>query len=212
MKLVIFGAAGGTGHILVEQALEKGHEVTAFDRHPGALPIQHPKLLLVQGDVFDPAQVEAAIAGQDVVICVLGVKPGTTAPVCSTGTKNIISAMQKLGVKRFICQSSFTVAALDGEWREAPLVLPLILLFTPKVKATFADQVKQEQFVRQSDLDWTLVRPARLINEPAKGAYRVGDPLKIGLNSKISRADVADFLLKQVSDDTYLHRVARLKY
>jgi len=212
MKLVIFGAAGGTGHILVEQALEKGHEVTAFDRHPGALTIQHPKLSLVQGDVFDPAQVEVAIAGHDVVICVLGVKPGTTAPVCSTGTKNIISAMQKLGVKRFICQSSFTVAALDGEWREAPWVLPLILLFTPKVKATFADQVKQEQFVRQSELDWTLVRPARLINEPAKGTYRVGDPLKIGLNSKISRADVADFLLKQVSDNTYLHRVARLKY
>ncbi len=194
MKLVIFGAAGGTGRILVEQALEKGHEVTAFDRHTGALTIQHPKLSLVQGDVFDPAQVEAAIAGQDVVICVLGVKPGSTVPVCSTGTKNIISAM------------------LDGEWREAPWILPLILLFTPKVKATFADQVLQERFVRQSDLDWTLVRPARLINEPAKGTYRVGDPLKIGLNSKISRADVADFLLKQANDNTYIHRVPRLKY
>jgi len=212
MKLAIFGAAGGTGRILVERALEQGHEVTAFDRHPGALTIQHAKLSLVQGDVFDPAQVEAAIAGQDVVISVLGVKPGTTAPVCSTGTKNIIAAMQKLGVKRFICQSTFAAASLDGEWREAPLVLPLILLFTPKVKATFADQVKQEQFVRPSDLDWTLVRPARLIDEPAKGTYLVGDPLKIGLYSKISRADVADFLLKQVSDNTYIHRVARLKY
>ena len=212
MKLAIFGAAGGTGRILVERALEKGHEVTAFDRHPGALTIQHAKLSLVQGDVFDPAQVEAAIVGQDVVISVLGVKPGTTAPVCSTGTKNIIAAMQKLGVKRFICQSTFAAASLDGEWREAPLVLPLILLFTPKVKATFADQVKQEQFVRPSDLDWTLVRPARLIDEPAKGTYLVGDPLKIGLYSKISRADVADFLLKQVNDNTYIHRVARLKY
>ncbi len=90
--------------------------------------------------------------------------------------------------------------------------MPLLLPFFPKVKATFADQVKQEQFVRQSDLDWTIVRPARLINEPAKGAYRVGDPLKIGLNSKIARADVADFLLKQLSNDTYLHQVARLKY
>ncbi len=212
MKLVIFGAAGGTGRILVEQALEKGHEVIAFDRHPGALTIQHPKLSLVQGDVFDPAQVEAAIVGQDVVISVLGVKPGTTAPVCSTGTKNIIAAMQKVGVKRFICQSTFAAASLDGEWREAPWILPLILLFTPKVKATFADQVLQERFVRQSDLDWTIVRPARLIDEPAKGTYRVGDPLKIGLNSKISRADVADFLLKQANDNTYIHRVPRLKY
>jgi len=209
---VIFGAAGGTGRILVEQALAKGHEVTAFDRHPAALTIRHPKLSLVQGDVFDASQVEAAISGQDVVICVLGLKPGTTVPVCSTGTKHIVAAMQKLGVRRFICQSSFTVAALDGEWREAPRILPLILPFFPKVKATFADQVKQEQFVRQSDLDWTIVRPARLTNSPRTGTYKAGDPLKIGLNSKISRADVADFLLKQLSDDTYLHRVARLKY
>jgi putative NADH-flavin reductase len=212
MKLVIFGASGGTGHFLVEQALAKGHEVTAFDRHPGALTIQDPKLFRIQGDVFDAAQVEAAIAGQDVVICVLGVKPGTTVPVCSTGTKHIVAAMQKLGVKRFICQSSFTVAALDGEWQEAPWILPLILPFCPKLKATFVDQVKQEQFVRQSNLDWTIVRPARLTNNPRTGTYKVGDPLKIGLSSKISRADVADFLLKQLSDNTYLHRVARLKY
>src|SRR6266446_6970951 len=181
MKLVIFGAAGGTGRILVEQALEKGHEVTAFDRHPQALTIQHPKLSLVQGDVFDPAQVEAAIAGQDVVICVLGVKPGSTVPVCSTGTKNIISAMQKLGVKRFICQSSFTLAALDGEWREAPWILPLILLFTPKVKATFSDQVSQECSVRQRDMDCSLAGVAMLIKEREKGTFWHDDPLKRAL-------------------------------
>src|SRR5258707_12343646 len=87
MKLVIFGAAGGTGRILVEQALEKGHEVTAFDRHPGALTIQHPKLSLVQGDVLDPAQVEPAIGGQDEVISVLVWKLGTAAPGGSRGQK-----------------------------------------------------------------------------------------------------------------------------
>ena len=108
MKLVIFGASGGTGRELLEQALAKGHEVTAFDRHPEFITLSHPKLTCVQGDVFDPEQVEAAITGQDVVFCVLGVKPGSTVPVCSKGTENILAAMQRTGVKRFICQSAFT--------------------------------------------------------------------------------------------------------
>jgi putative NADH-flavin reductase len=120
MKIVIFGAAGATGRILVERALAQGHEVTAFDRQPKALNIQHPKLTLVQGDVFNPSQVEEAIARQEVVISVLGVGPGVTTPVCSKGTEHIVAAMQKLGVKRFICQSGFAVAALHGEWREVP--------------------------------------------------------------------------------------------
>ena len=212
MKIVIFGAAGGTGRDVVEQALAKGHEVTAFDRHPEALTIEHPKLKIFQGDIFNEAQVEDAIKEQDAVICVLGVKPTTTIPVCSVGTQHIIAAMQKTGVKRFICQSAFTVAALDGEWREVPWVLPVILKFTPKVKAMFADKIVQEKATRQSGLDWIIVRPAQLTDSPGTGNYKVGTSLKMGLNSKISRADVADFLLKQLYEDTYLHQVPRLKY
>lgn len=212
MKIVIFGAAGGTGRVLVEQALEKGYEVTAFDRHPQALTIQHPKLSIVQGDIFNAAQVEAAIVGQDAVICVLGVKPGVIIPVCSKGTENIIAAMQKVGVKRFICQSAYVVATLDGHWREAPWILPLILPFFPKIKASFADHVIQEQEIQQSNLDWIIVRPAKLTDGPKTDNYKVGIPLPMGLNAKISRADVAGFLLKQLWDDTYLHRVPRLRY
>jgi putative NADH-flavin reductase len=213
MKIVIFGAAGSTGRVLVEQALEKGYEVTGFDRHTQALmTIQNPKLSIVQGDIFNADQVEAAIAGQDAVLCVLGVKPGVTTPVCSKGTENIIAAMQKVGVKRFICQSAFVVAALDGERREVSWILPLSLKLFPKVKSMFADKVIQEREVRQSDLDWIIVRPATLTDGPKTGNYKAGVPLSIGLNAKISRADVADFLLKQVVDDTYLHRVPRLRY
>jgi putative NADH-flavin reductase len=211
MKIVIFGAAGATGRILVEQALAQGHDVTAFVRQTAALSIQHPKLTLIQGDIFNPAQVEEAIAGQDVVIRVLGVRPGVTTPVCSKGTEHIIAAMQKLGVKRFICQSGFVVAALDGEWREVPY-LPIILPFFPKEKAMFADKVLQEQEIRQSELDWIIVRPARLTDGPRTGDYKVGAPLLMGPRAKISRADVADFLLKQVSADTYVHQVPRLRY
>jgi putative NADH-flavin reductase len=211
MKIVIFGAAGATGRIVVERALEQGHEVTAFDRNIAPLTIQHPKLTLVQGDIFNPSQVEAAIARQDTVISVLGVRPGVTTPVCSEGTKNIIAAMQKLGVKRFITQSAFAVAALDGKWREVPY-LPLILPFFPKVKAMFADKVLQELEILHSDLDWIIVRPAKLTNGPRTGEYKVSEPLLIGPAAKISRSDVADFLLKQVNDDTFLHKVPRLKY
>jgi putative NADH-flavin reductase len=212
MKIVIFGAAGGTGRQLVDRALAHWYEVTAFDRHPAALNIQHPRLALMQGDIFDPGQVEEAIVGQDVVFCVLGVKPGVTEPVCSKGTEHIIVAMQKVGVKRLICQSAFVVAALDGEWREVPWILPLILPFFPKTKAMFSDKVRQEQAVRQSNLDWIIVRPATLTDGLPTGNYKVGVPLSMGLNAKISRADVADFLLKQVSDNTFLHQVPRLRY
>jgi putative NADH-flavin reductase len=211
MKIVIFGAAGATGRILVERALAQGYEVTGFDRHPEALNIQHPKLIFVKGDIFDPSQVEEAIAGQDVVISVLGVPPGVTVPVCSKGTEHIIAAMQQTGVKRFICQSAFVVAALDGEWREIPWMLP-VLPFFPKVKAMFADKAIQEREIRQSDLDWIIVRPATLTGGPRTGNYKVGAPLSMGPRAKISRADVADFLLEQVSDDTYLHQVPRLRY
>lgn len=211
MKIVIFGAAGATGRIVVERALAQGHEVTAFDRHTEPLTIRDPKLTLVQGDIFNPSQVEAAIAGRDAVISVLGVRPGVTTPVCSEGTRNIIAAMQKLGVKRFISQSAFAVAALDGEWLQVPY-LPIILPFFPKVKAMFADKVLQEQEILHSDLDWIIVRPAKLTDGPGTGEYIVKDPLMIGPRAKISRADVADFLLKQVNDDTYLHRIPRLKY
>jgi putative NADH-flavin reductase len=211
MKIVIFGAAGATGRILVARVLAQGYEVTAFDRQTAALTMQHPKLTLIQGDIFNSAQVEEAIAGQDVVISILCVRPGVTTPVCSEDTEHIIAVMQKRGVKRFICQSGFVVAALDGEWREAPY-LPILLPFFPKVKAMFVDKVLQVQEIRQSDLDWIIVRPARLTDGPRTGDYKVGAPLPMGPRAKISRTDVADFLLKQVSADTYVHQVPRLRY
>src|SRR5215469_2740327 len=107
LKIIIFGATGGTGHHVVDLALAAGHKVLAFDRQPRMLPLDNPDLSFIQGDVFDQKQVEEAITGQDVVINVLGVPPGVTIPVCSKGTENIIAAMQKTGVKRLICQSAF---------------------------------------------------------------------------------------------------------
>jgi len=212
MKIVVFGGSSGTGLHLVEQALAEGHEVTAFANIPSAVAIQNPRFHFIHGNVFDLTDVEAAISGQDAVLCTLGVRPGSTTPVCSKGTENIIAAMKKLGVKRFICQSGFMVAALDGEKREVSWVYPVILPFFPKVKTMFADKILQEQAIEQSDLDWVIVRPARLTDTARTGHYEVGVPLSMGLNAKIARADVADFMLKQVSNDKYLHQVPRIRY
>jgi putative NADH-flavin reductase len=212
MKIIIFGAAGGTGRALTEQALAQGYIVTGFDRNLEALNLEHPNLTMIKGDIFDPAGVEAAVAGQDIVFCVLGVRPGVTAPVCSVGTKNIILGMQKQGMKRFIVQSAFAVAALDGEWREVPWIVPLVSPLFGKVRAMFMDHVRQEEFVHQSNLDWIVVRPSRLTDTTRTGTYKAGDPLFIGPNAHIARADVADFMLKQVNDDTYVRKTPRLKY
>jgi putative NADH-flavin reductase len=199
MKIIIFGA-------------DQGYIVTGFDRYPEALKLQHPNLTMIKGDIFDPAGVEEAIAGQDMVFCVLGVRPGVTTPVCSVGTKNIILGMQKQGVKRLMVQSAFAVAALDGEWREVPWIVPLVSPLFGKVRAMFMDHVRQEEFVRQSNLDWIIVRPSRLSDTARTGIYKVGDPLFIGPRAHIARADVADFMLKQVNDDTYIWKTPRLKY
>ena len=211
MNIIIFGTTGATGRSLTEQALAEGYTVTGFDRNPDALKLQHPNLTLIKGDIFDPAGVEEAIAGQHVVFCVLGVRPGDTTPVCSVGTKNIIQGMQKQGVKRLMVQSSFAVAALDGEWREVPWLVPLLSL-SRKERAMFMDHVRQEEFVRQSNLDWIIVRPSRLTDTPRTGVYRVGEHLYISPGAHIARADVADFMLKQVCHDTYIHTMPRLKY
>lgn len=211
MNITIFGATGGTGRALTEQALAEGHSVTGFGRNPDALKLQHPNLKMIKGDIFDPAGVEEAIAGQDVVFCVFGVRPGDIKPVCSIGTKNIIGGMQKQGVKRLVVQSSYAVAALDGEWREVPWIVPLLWL-SRKERAKFMDHVHQEEFARQSNLDWIIVRPARLTDTARTGVYRVSEHLFIGPRAHIARADVADFILKQVYHDSYIHKTPRLEY
>ena len=211
MNIIIFGAGGGTGRVLTEQALAQGYTVTGFDRNPDALKLQHRNLKMIKGDIFHPAAVEEAIVGQDGVFCLLGVRPRDTTPVCSVGTKNIIQGMQKQGVKRLMVQSSFAVAALDGEWREVPWIVPLLSLFR-KERAMFMDHVRQEEFVRQSNLDWIIVRPSRLADTPRTGVYRVGEHIFISPTAHIARADVADFMLKQVYHDTYIHKTPRLKY
>jgi putative NADH-flavin reductase len=204
MKILIIGGTGGTGQELVKQALQEGHHVTALVRNPGKIKFTNPNLRIVKGNVLDPASVENAVAGQDAVLSALGHKRFIIyTTILSEGTKNIIRAMEKQHVKRFICITSLGIN--DSRFKlglyYTLFVIPVILFFY------FMDKAKQEKLIRASDLNWTIVRPGQLTNGKKRGTYKHGD--QVGnyiLTKMISRADVAHFMLSQLNDDTYVHK------
>ena len=209
MKLVIFGATGTVGRQIVQQALAQGYTVTAFGRNPAKLNLQHSQLSFAQGDVMDSEAVESAISGQDAVICVLGSGKKLTGTIRSGGTQQIIQAMEKVGVRRLICQSTLGAGDswgnLDFYWK--------YIMFGFILRKVFADHERQEALVRNSNLDWTIVRPGAFIDGPRTGKYRHSFPgTDRNITLKISRADVADFILKQLSDQSSLYQTPSLSY
>jgi putative NADH-flavin reductase len=207
MKLIIFGSTGSIGRQLVVQALEQEHTVTAFARNPAKLEIKHANLTVVQGDALDSASVEKAVEGHDTVLCSLGA--GAKGIVRSEGTQNIVRAMEKAGIRRFICQSTLGVgdsrANLNFFWKR--------IMFGLLLRRTYADHISQEKHVKASHLDWTIVRPGAFTDGSLTGVYQHGFPgTDRTVKAKISRADVADFMLKQVADRTYLHKTPGLSY
>ena len=209
MKLIIFGSTGDTGRQVVTQALEQGHEVTAFARSPEKLDQKHEKLQVIKGNVLDFASVERAIQGQDVVLCTLGLPPMDKSNLRANGTKNIIRAMEKTGAKRFICQSSDGV----GESRDTLPFLMKYLIVPFMLRRAFADHEIQENYIKQSQLDWIIVRPVALTDGEHTGSYQHGYTAdNKTVTFKISRADTADFMLKQLADNNYLHKTPSISY
>ncbi len=203
MKILVLGATGGTGRQLVTQALAQGHEVTALARNPAAVTTKHERLRIVRGDVLDPNSLDAAVDGQQAVVSSLGLKLSTKpTTVLSEGTKNVIRSMEKHGVRRLVCITG--VGAGDskghGGFFYDKIIFPLLL------KNMYADKDRQEEEVRKSNLDWVIVRPGFLTDGPAKGNYRVITNLAGVTVGKISRADVAAFVLRQLTDDSYLRK------
>ncbi|AYF79468.1 SDR family oxidoreductase [Nocardia yunnanensis] len=201
MKVAIFGATGTVGRHVVARALAAGHQVTILTRDAAHVAAPHERLRVEVGDVLDPAAVERTVIGQDAVIVTLGA--GRKGVVRAEGTRTIIEAMDRTGVKRLICQSSLGVGDSRGNlnfvWK--------YLMFGMLLRQAYADHEAQERYVRSSDLDWTIVRPSAFTDGPATGGYRRGFPAtETGLALKISRADIADFLVEQLTDDTYVRR------
>jgi len=209
MKLLIFGSTGGTGRGLVKQALDQGHSVMAYARDPAKIgDIQHSSLKIVCGDVLDPAAVEGAVAEQEAVFITIGAGAKRTT-LREEGTRNIVEAMQGTGVKRLICQSSLGV----GDSRANLPFFTKYIIVAVFLRNAFADHERQEAVVRQSSLDWTIVRPPHLKDGPRTEVYRHGFPTTdTRIKGWISRADVADFMLKQLVDDTYLHQTPGVSY
>ena len=209
MKLLVFGSTGGTGRELAKQALEQGHEVTAYARNPAKLgDIRHASLRVIRGDVLDRVAVESAVPGHDAVLSAIGAGAERTT-LRENGTRNIVEAMEKSGVQRFISQSSLGV----GDSRANLPLFTKYVIVSIFLQHAFADHERQEEVIRRSKLNWTIVRPPHLTNGPRTGAYRHGFPTSdTQIKGKISRADVADFMLKQLADDTYLHRTPGVSY
>jgi putative NADH-flavin reductase len=209
MKLLIFGATGPTGQQLLRQALEQGHQVTALARRPSALGIQHPDLIPIAGDILDVVSVDSAVAGQDAVLSALGVRKWLKNTILSDGTRNILQSMTRHGVRRFICETSLGVGDSKDDLGKAFnwIFLPVML------KNVFADKEVQERYIKESNLDWTIVRPTYLDDGPLTGAYLVWTGRKPAeAINRISRADTAHFMLKQLITDTYLHKTPGISY
>ena len=194
MKIVVFGASGGTGLKIVEQALSAGHIVTAFVRTPSKLGIQHQNLTAFQGDVMDADAVEKSIAGQDVVISALGPVRPPVPGMMETAAKNILAGMQSHGVRRLIS----TTGAGVRDPQDQPKLIDHVMktLLTLLAGDVLRDSAANVSVIQSSDLDWTIVRFPRLIDGAHTGKYRVGYVGKDS-GSQLSRADGADFVLKE---------------
>lgn len=201
-RVLIVGATGGTGRELVAQALERGLTVTALVRNPSKLQIDHPRLTVVQGDVLDAASLEAAMHGQEAVLCALGHKRYFyPTRILSEGTGNIVRAMATHGVRRLVCETSLGIGDSAGRmglyytFFVIPLILPLY----------FWDKTRQERVIAGSEADWVIVRPAALTNGARGGRLRHGSRVGSLLwTARVSRADVAAFMLDQLASNAYL--------
>lgn len=202
MKVLVFGASGRTGELLLEAALQRGHTVAAFVRDPATFGDRHD-IEVLAGDVADPEAVARAMPGRDAVLCALGAAtPLKRCPPIVAGVGHITKASDT-GVRRLIYLSFLGVPAgrhqlsVLGRYVVAPILL----------RNVSADHAEKEQIIRHSGLDWTIVRPPRLTNGPRTGTYRHGEDIHARqVVPRISRADVAEFMVSQLDDPTHLHR------
>ena len=194
MKLAIFGGTGKTGIHVVRKALDAGHDVTALARDPGKMSIRQERLKVVQGDAIDADVVEKTIAGSDAVLSVLGQSPVII--------NNILAGMKKNNVKRL------AVAAGAGvpDPKDEPQLVNHIISFIIKTlsRKVYYDALEQNEIIRASDVDWTICRAPRLVDDP-EGGYQVTYVGK-EMNSSLSRASYAEFILKQATDGEYIHK------
>jgi len=200
MRLLVIGATRGAGQQVMQQALAAGHTVTALARDPARLDVRHERLSVVRGDVLDPATLAPAMVGQDAVISSIGVTARGATTLYSEGMRHIIQAMHATGVTRLVAVSAWPLSRDDGDTLPARLLLkPLIWAL---LRPVYADMATMEHEMRQSDLDWTIVRPPRLTDKPPTGRYRTARNRSVRRGYVIARADLAGAILTLLDDPT----------
>lgn len=204
MNLAVFGASGSTGRCLLEQALERKHTIQALTRSPEKLATYRGRVSVVHGTVLDPANVAETVAGADAVLCALGsdslIRPGVTL---SQGTRTILQAMQHANISRIIAISAL---GIGDSIMSAPLHVRLLVRLA---KGYATEKEKQERALQESGMQWIIVRPSPNTDGPRSGRYLASSTTALPY-TPIAHADIADFMLKQLSSDAFLCQTVSL--
>ena len=204
MKVLVFGASGRTGRELVRQAIAGGHDVTAFVRNPAAFAAAE-HLRIATGDVHDPAAVNIAMIEQEAVLSALG---GTISDedLLPRSMENILAAMQRNKVRRLIVLGA--AGAIESTLKRMPALTHMVfrIFMGTLLRKPFKSQRAMQELIRASDTDWTIVQPPRLVNEPATGRIRVDGDALPEKASRISRADLAAFMVAQLKSTEWVRR------
>jgi putative NADH-flavin reductase len=209
MKLTIFGATGRTGRLLVEQALNAGYEITVLVRDASKLNLLNDRLNVITGQIDDPDKVAEAIRDAEAVLSTLGPVHNQPAYEISAGMGNIIAAMERNGPRRLI----ISIGAGVRDPKSSPSILDRLITFTLKSTARYSyeDMLRTAEKVRASDLDWTIVRAPMLTNEPLRGKIRASySGQRFG--PRLGRADLAQFMLMQLGDETFIRKSPVIGY
>jgi putative NADH-flavin reductase len=209
MKIVVFGASRGVGLKVVEQALEAGHMVTAIVRSPEKFGLKHANLIIFNGDSMDAAAVENAIAGQEAVISALGPTRPPVPHMMEISAKNIVTGMKKHGVRRLVSTTGAGVRQPEDKPKFIDHFIGFLLNLL--AKDVVLDSAENVKVIQASDLEWTVVRYPRLMDGTHTGKYRVGF---VGPESgtQLSRADGADFVLKELTEQKWLKKLPLVSY
>lgn len=197
-KTLVFGGTGSVGELVVEKLIEKGHSVVVLTRQERE---SSNKVEFLLGDVRDKKTVDGIVNSTDDVIVTLGAT-NSSPDIMSKGTANIISAMERKGAKRLICVSTH---GAGESWDDLPQDVKNMIMENDYFYAAFQDHGLQEQIVKKSELDWTIVRPTRIVLEEEKGIFKVDEP-SITIDSQISASDIAQFIVTELDQRKYVHK------
>lgn len=209
-KIALFGASGQTGQQFLTQALAKGYSVKALVRNLSSITQSSERLELIQGDVLNLSDVEKTVENCDMVISLFGHVKNSPEWLQSDGTTNIIKAMKKYEIFKIV---SLSGGGLPFPEKDEPKLMDKVIRTIMKIAVPkiLNDAIKHAGILKNRGLDWVIVRGPRLTNDPKVGNYRVG---WVGVNagSKLGRADLADFIVTQVEDDTFIHQMPFISY